>query len=52
MERFFPSVYQEQKKREFINLLQRTVTVTQYETQFTALSRFAGKMVSDEAIKC
>ena len=51
MDRIFPLVYQEQKKKEFINLLQRTMTVAKYETQFTALSRFAKEMVSDKAIK-
>ena len=48
MERFFPLVYQEQKRKEFIELLQRSMTVTEYETQFTALSQFAGELVADE----
>ena len=40
MERFFPMVVQEQKRKEFVNLLQRTMSVTEYEIQFTSLSRF------------
>ena len=52
MERFFPQVYREQKKSEFIHLLQRMMTVTEYESRFTALSRFAEEMVADEAMNC
>ena len=52
MEWVFPMVVQEQKRKEFINLLQRTMSVTEYETQFTSLSRFAKEMVSDENLKC
>ena len=52
MERFFPQVYREQKKSEFIHLLQRMMSVTEYETRFTSLSRFAEEMVADEAMKC
>ena len=45
-------VIHEQKRKEFIDLLQRTMSVMEYETQFTSLSRFAKEMVSDENLKC
>ena len=38
IDRFFLMVVQEQKRKEFIDLLQQTMSVTEYETQFTSLS--------------
>ena len=52
LDRFFPMVVQEQKRQEFSNLLQRTMSVTEYEIKFTSLSRFAKDMVTDEKWKC
>ena len=36
---------------EFINLVQGSMTVAQYEAKFTSLSRFAGVFVSMEEDK-
>ena len=52
MDRLFPMVVQEQKRKEFSDLLQRTLSVTEYDTQFTSLSRFAKELVADEKWKC
>ena len=52
LDRFFPMVVQEQKRKEFATLLQRTMSVTEYEIKFTSLSRFAKDMVAEEKWKC
>ena len=52
LERFFPVVVQDQRRIDFIHLVQRSMSVSEYETQFSALSRFAPEMVSTGALKC
>ena len=37
---------------DFLNLTQGTKSVAEYEQQFTALSRFASKLVPDEDSRC
>ncbi|KAL5857029.1 hypothetical protein ACOSQ3_004487 [Xanthoceras sorbifolium] len=39
-------------KREFINLKQRQMTVTEYEKEFIRLSKYAREMVATEANRC
>ncbi|XP_059669044.1 uncharacterized protein LOC132314166 [Cornus florida] len=41
-----------EKEREFILLKQDTISVTDYEVKFAALSRFAPKFVQNEEDKC
>ena len=46
--KFIPQVVREKKEEEFIGLKQKTLTVTQYEIQFTKLSKYAPDMVNTE----
>ena len=46
--KFIPKVVKKRKEKEFINLRQKTLTVTQYEVQFTKLSKYAPDMVNTE----
>ena len=46
--KFIPLIIRERKEEEFIYLKQRTLTVTQYEIQFTKLSRYAPEMVNTD----
>ena len=47
--KYVPVVVQEKREEEFIGLRQRTLTVAQYEVQFTRLSKYAPDMVNTEA---
>ena len=46
--KFIPKVVRERNEEEFIALRQRTLTVAQYEVQFTKLSNYAPDMVSTD----
>ena len=46
--KFIPKVVRDRKEQEFINLRQRTLTVSEYEVQFTKLSKYALDMVNTE----
>ena len=46
--KFIPKVVRERKEEEFISLKQRALTVAEYETQFTKLSKYAPEMVSTD----
>ena len=48
---YCPTWIREQKVYEFVELVQGTNTVAQYEAAFTALSRYAPELVSTEARK-
>ncbi|XP_052209206.1 uncharacterized protein LOC127812723 [Diospyros lotus] len=48
---YCPAWVQEQKTYEFIDLVQGSKTVAQYEAEFTALARYAPELVSTEAKK-
>ena len=48
---FYPSVYRDQKQREFLALTQGSLSVAEYEATFTALSRYAAILVADEGEK-
>ena len=48
---YYPAWVKEQKVYEFIELVQYTMIVAQYETEFTALSRYTPKLVSTKAKK-
>ncbi|KAL5857686.1 hypothetical protein ACOSQ3_005144 [Xanthoceras sorbifolium] len=45
-------IYLDNMKREFTNLKQRQMTVTEYEREFVRLSKYARDMVATEADKC
>ena len=45
---FIPAVVQEQREEEFMNLKQRSLTVAQYEMQFTKLSKYTPEMVNTD----
>ena len=49
---YFPQIVQDAKLNEFMNLLQGTSTVTEYETQFTALSKFGKDFIKTGYAKC
>ena len=52
LEQYFLMIIQDEKLKEFMNLILGTSTVSEYETRFTTLSRFASEMVSIGHIKC
>ena len=51
-QQYHSAVYQDQKRREFLNLTQERMTVADYEAKFTELSRFAPVFVAEEKEKC
>lgn len=51
LEKYFPSIMKEEKAREFIYLLQRDMTVGEYQAKFEGLSRFAPHLIPDDATK-
>ncbi|XP_040369350.1 uncharacterized protein LOC121051250 [Rosa chinensis] len=48
LEKYFPQVERDKKELEFIQLTQGKMTVIEYETKFTKLSRFAPHMVDTD----
>ncbi|XP_062012153.1 uncharacterized protein LOC133728711 [Rosa rugosa] len=48
LEKYFPQVEKDKKELEFIQLTQGKMTVIEYETKFTKLSRFAPHMVDTD----
>ncbi|KAL5849137.1 hypothetical protein ACOSQ4_007150 [Xanthoceras sorbifolium] len=50
--KYIGRIYLDNLKREFINLKQRQMTVTEYEREFVRLSKYARDMVATEADKC
>ncbi|GFY92921.1 hypothetical protein Acr_08g0013170 [Actinidia rufa] len=51
LDQYFTDMAKEALRMEFINLVQGTMTVAQYEAKFTSLSRFAKAFVSTEEEK-
>ena len=51
LRKYFPQVERDARREEFEKLLQRGMTVAQYEAQFTELSRHAEYMVDTEEKK-
>ena len=45
---YFPKAIRRHKRVEFVHLLQKNMTVTEYAAKFTQLSRYAQHMVVDE----
>ncbi|XP_058068245.1 uncharacterized protein LOC131217349 [Magnolia sinica] len=50
-EKYFPRSYRDEKMSEFLKLTQGEMTIAQYESRFTELSRYAPKLVEDEDFK-
>ncbi|XP_028126742.1 uncharacterized protein LOC114323362 [Camellia sinensis] len=50
-EKYFPESLREQKASEFLHLRQGTMSVTEYESKFTQLTRFAPYVIPTEAQK-
>ena len=46
--KFILAVVKEKREEEFVYLKQRSLTVAQYEMQFTKLSKYAPKMVNTD----
>ena len=47
-EKYLPPLIQEKRKNDFIRLRQGNLSVAEYETQFTRLSKFALELVMTE----
>ncbi|XP_071925916.1 uncharacterized protein [Coffea arabica] len=47
-EKYLPPIVQEKREDDFINLRQGTLSVSEYETQFTKLSKFAPELIAME----
>ena len=47
-EKYLPPIVQEKREDDFIKLRQRTLSVAEYETQFTKLSKFAPELIATE----
>ena len=45
-------VYQDEKRKEFLNLKQNIMSIVDYEVQFNQLSHYASYMVATERDKC
>ncbi|XP_035543582.1 uncharacterized protein LOC118347670 [Juglans regia] len=52
LDRYFSPALREAKARQFLDLVQGTMTVERYTVTFVALSRFASYLVPDEEKKC
>ena len=52
LQRYFPDVIKDMKRMEFMKFEQGNLSVSDYETRFTAMSKFAKEMVSTETLKC
>ncbi|XP_027151841.1 uncharacterized protein LOC113751894 [Coffea eugenioides] len=50
-EKYLPPIVQEKREDDFIKLRQGMMSVTEYETQFTKLSKFAPELIATEPRK-
>ncbi|RVW18031.1 hypothetical protein CK203_117136 [Vitis vinifera] len=48
---YFPEVVRRKKRAEFIHLVQRNMTLTEYAIKFTQLSEYAPNVVVDEQMR-
>ena len=51
LDQYFMDTAKEALRMEFINLVQRSINVAQYEAKFTSFSRFAREFVSTKEEK-
>ena len=47
-EKYLPPIVQEKREDDFIKLRQAILSVSEYETQFTKLSKFASELIATE----
>ncbi|XP_059288374.1 uncharacterized protein LOC132041682 [Lycium ferocissimum] len=50
--KYVPPFYCDAKKKEFLDLEQRSMSIAEYQQKFLRLSRYAGGNISDEKDKC
>ncbi|XP_049394664.1 uncharacterized protein LOC125858949 [Solanum stenotomum] len=50
--KYVPPAYCDEKKKEFLNLRQRGMSIVEYEERFLRLSRYAGGIIKEEKDKC
>ncbi len=50
--KYVGSVYLEERRREFISLQQRKLSVVEYEREFIRLSRYGREIVPNKAKRC
>ncbi len=50
--KYVSQIYLEARRREFISLRQRQLTVSEYEREFIKLSRYGREIVPSEADRC
>ncbi|XP_059277664.1 uncharacterized protein LOC132031769 [Lycium ferocissimum] len=50
--KYVPLFYCDAKKKEFLDLKQRSMSIAEYQQKFLGLSRYAGGIISDEKDKC
>ena len=51
-EKYTPTVYKREKRKEFVELKQNTMTVAEYSLKFTQLSVYAMSLVATQEEKC
>ena len=49
---YYPAMYRDQKRKEFLRLTQGKMIVVEYEATFTRLSKFTENFIKDEEEKC
>ena len=52
LEQYFPDSAREERQQQFLELRQEGMSVAEYESTFTALSRFSPEMVVTDAHRC
>ena len=50
--KYVTDMYRESKWKQFLNLKQRNLSVTEFENEFSHLSKYAPKLVLTEAFRC
>ncbi|XP_055814582.1 uncharacterized protein LOC129884285 [Solanum dulcamara] len=50
--KYVPPAYHDAKKKEFLNLKQGSMSITEYQQKFLRLSHYAGGIINNEKDKC
>ena len=50
--KYFTEMYRDSKWKQFLNLKQRSLSVAEYEKEFSHLSKYASELVLTEAFRC
>ena len=50
--KYVTEMYRESKRKQFLNLKQRNLSVAEYEKEFSHLSKYAPELVLTEAFRC